>query len=238
MKNIYIFTTHKAASMLLYEIGRKLARRAGMPFWSINDKTFPERGPAEDPNAFDGKTGCFCPLRFCMDLPDVDEAAIILHLRDPRDVLTSMFFSQAYSHPPVPGGTFNPTDQDRQQWREAGIDAHTRTLADRWVKRYQAYVDNMLGRPNVTFLRYEDMVADFPAWLNRFVEPFPIPDKPVLVGKLAHQYRNNFDVGPEDVYRHKRQVTPGDHKRKLQPETIAFLNDKFAAILPALGYEL
>ena len=235
MKDLYVFTTNKAASMLLYELAKPICRRAHIPFWSINDGTFPEKGLVEDPNAFDGKEGCFCPLRYYTDVPNIDESDIILHLRDPRDVITSQFFSLAYSHPPV--GGFNPSDAQREEWREAGIDEHAHKHADRWVKRYKDYCDNVLGRPNTTFLRYEDMVTDFPTWLEQFIAPFPVTRKDGLVRKYARKYRRNFEVGPEDVYRHKRQVTPGDHKRKLQPDTIAFLNDKFAAILPALGCE-
>ena len=104
------------------------------------------------------------------------------------------------------------------------------------MKRYRDYCDNIFGRPNTTFLRYEDMVTDFPTWLERFVAPFPVARKEALVRKLARKYRRNFDVKHEDVRRQKRQVTPGDHKRKLQPDTIAFLNEKFCTILAALGY--
>jgi hypothetical protein len=272
VRNIYVFTVNKAASMLLYELGKRLARHARMPFWSVNDGTFPEEGLAEDPNAFDGKHGCFCPIRLYTAVPDdaedglhdeapgfvkaarsaddaedgvCDEApgfvkaarsAAILHLRDPRDAITSEFYSLAYSHPPVPG-KFNPTADMRRQWAEEGVDAHARTHADRWVGRYQIYIDRLLGRPNTTFLKYEQMVTDFPSWLRAFMAPFPIDDADRLHARLARKYRNNFSVKREDVYRQKRQVTPGDHKRKLQPDTIAFLNDKFAAILERLGYE-
>jgi len=154
MNDIFVFTVNNAASMLLYEVGKTLARHARLPFWSVNDGTFPEKGLAEDPNAFDGKHGCFCPLRYYTEVPRLDEAtdaaprrglhdeasgfvqaapsatdaaprrglhdeasgfvqaarsAATLHLRDPRDVITSQFYSLAYSHPPV-AGRFNPTD--------------------------------------------------------------------------------------------------------------------------------
>ena len=46
----------------------------------------------------------------------------------------------------------------------------------------------------------------------------------------------NFDV-EEDIYSHKRQVTPGDHKRKLLPETIDRLNSEFGEVLDVLGYK-
>jgi hypothetical protein len=256
MRNIYVFTVNKAASMLLYELGKTLARHARLPFWSVNDGTFPEKGLAEDVAAFDGKRGCFCPLRYYTDAPGLDESAdaaggvhdeasgfvqaarsaAILHLRDPRDVITSQFFSLAYSHPPV-AGKFDPTDAQRRLWIDAGVDAHARAHAARWIERYQAYINHVLGRPNTIFVTYEEMVTDFPAWLGKFMAPFPLDDAERLQAKLARKYRNNFTIKREDVRKQKRQITPGDHKRKLQPDTIAFLNEQFAAILKTLGYE-
>ena len=40
----------------------------------------------------------------------------------------------------------------------------------------------------------------------------------------------------ENKMKHKRQVTPGDHRRKLKPETIAKLNTDLADILTRYGY--
>ncbi|MBN1916870.1 MAG: sulfotransferase domain-containing protein [Verrucomicrobia bacterium] len=236
MQNILVFTVNKAASMLLYELGKTLARHVRLPFWSVNDGTFPEKGLAEDPDAFDGKHGCFCPLRYYTEAPDMDQAALVLHLRDPRDAITSQFYSLAYSHPPV-AGTFNPTEAKRQEWIDAGVDAHARAHAARWIERYQTYIDRVLGRPNTTFVTYEQMVADFPAWLAKFMAPFALGDAERLHKKLARKYRNNFAVKREDVRKQKRQIAPGDHKRKLQPDTIAYLNKEFASILETLGYK-
>jgi hypothetical protein len=46
----------------------------------------------------------------------------------------------------------------------------------------------------------------------------------------------DFKVSSEDIYKHKRQVTPGDHKRKLKPETIDILNQKTAEVLKLYDY--
>jgi len=236
MKSIIVFTTNKAASMLLYELAKKITRACGMPFYSINDGTFPEKELGDDPTAFAGKEGCFCPIRYYADVPDIADYDVIVHLRDPRDAITSQFFSLAYSHPPV-AGSFKPSDAERRDWIAQGVDAHARKHADAWLARYEAYVDNLLGRPNTIVVTYEQMVTDFEYWLRRFIGPFPVADKEKLIRKLVRRYRNNFKVKREDVNRQKRQITPGDHKRKLQPETIAFLNEKFGSVLAALGYE-
>ena len=40
----------------------------------------------------------------------------------------------------------------------------------------------------------------------------------------------------EDAWPHKRKVTPGDHREKLQPETIRQLDQLFAPVLDKPGY--
>jgi hypothetical protein len=46
-----------------------------------------------------------------------------------------------------------------------------------------------------------------------------------------------FDVEQEDVFSHKRQVQPGDHRRKLKPETIEEITEMFRPVLVPLNYE-
>ena len=52
---------------------------------------------------------------------------------------------------------------------------------------------------------------------------------------LAARYENSFHVAMENQYNHKRCVTPGDHQRKLRPETIAMLNNRLKDVLDMLG---
>ena len=47
---------------------------------------------------WENRTGCFAPLRYYFTIPTELDAQTILHLRDPRDVLVSLYFSEAYSH--------------------------------------------------------------------------------------------------------------------------------------------
>lgn len=68
-------------------------------------------------------------------------------------------------------------------------------------------------------------------------ERSPKPTFSTLYERLYEDHKADFQVEDEDVYRHKRQVMPGDHTRKLLPETIAALNEQFANILKTLGYE-
>jgi len=104
------------------------------------------------------------------------------------------------------------------------------------------------GRPNVTIVHYEDMVLNFPAWLDQVLAAFEsirVPAKKVRnlflpqsvrrMGLRHHLLKSNrsaFDVSQENVFSHKRKVTPGDHREKLEPATIAELNEIFAGYVP------
>lgn len=56
-------------------------------------------------------------------------------------------------------------------------------------------------------------------WLGRIADFLDQPITPALSERLAAL--DDFRVDLEDVSRHKRQVRPGGHTRKLKPETIA-----------------
>jgi hypothetical protein len=55
---------------------------------------------------------------------------------------------------------------------------------------------------------------------------------------IAHLERlGGFDRPiEENVSKHIRQRTPGDHLRKLTPETVAFLNEQLGPVLRGFGY--
>ena len=78
------------------------------------------------------------------------------------------------------------------------------------------------------------MVLDFPSWESQLYTYLDVdPPEPIRtqVADLA-----NFDVPSEDVTQHKRQVVPGDHKRKLKPATIEEMNTILAEHLTQYGY--
>jgi hypothetical protein len=48
----------------------------------------------------------------------------------------------------------------------------------------------------------------------------------------------DFQVSREDQFAQRRQVTPGDHLRKLESGTVQTLNRLFGPLLKELGYEI
>ena len=170
---------------------------------------------------------------YTLPIPNLDDFNIFLMLRDPRDVLTSYYFYHAFS---------SYEDPRQQEFLEARNQLTQNTGIDEWVlekapifkSRYEEYIEKLYGRPNVRFTRYEDMIADFESWLAGFLEFSGIHLREEAIEAIKREA--NFNVKKEDPKSHKRQVTPGDHKRKLKEETIRSLNRQFKKILEVFHY--
>jgi hypothetical protein len=253
-RDIVVFTLHKSASMFVHRQCELLCRRSGLAYHSPNlpGSGLDARRLLTDGEVWRSRHGCFAPIRFFVDIPRIEEYRVILHLRDPRDVLVSMFYSYCYIHP----GEIPPNTGYRREVAEAGIDAfvlgksssasagyrgdygtggHVEDLIGNLPERYDTYLKRLVGKPNVTLLKYEEMVGDYAAWLQKFVLPFQIDDQSSLIQDLVAQRQESPKDG-RDVMNHMRHVTPGDHRNKLKAATIRRLNEIFAATLERLGY--
>jgi hypothetical protein len=255
-RNIIAYTTHKAGSMVLHRVLKDICELNRIRYYSPNEsKTqlpFERIFAGEDFIA--KKRGCFGPLRFFVPTHALEEGSIILHLRDPRDVLVSMFFSYCYMH----AGEIERHTGYRKAVAEAGIDRFVLDMVgekfyeyrgdygigSRYKKnvgtvldRYQRYLGELLGRPNTIAVSYEEMVLSFPSWLEKIVSAFDLPAPEETHDVVAARHANSVAAEEEeDVWSHKRKVTPGDHREKLQPETILELDRVFAPALERLGY--
>ncbi len=252
-RNIIAYTTHKAGSMVLHRVLKDICELNQIRFYSPNKSELPFERMFAGEDFLAQKRGCFGPVRFFVPSKALPDASIILHLRDPRDVLVSMFFSYCYMH----AGEIEAHTGYRKEVAEAGIDRfvldmvaapfyeyrgdygigsrykkHVGTVLD----RYQRYLDELLSRPNTTAVSYEEMVLSFPAWLEKITAAFDLKDPEETRAVVAARHADSVAAAEEDVWSHKRKVTPGDHREKLQPETIRELDQIFAPVLDRLGY--
>ncbi len=261
MNRILIYTVHKAASMLLHRLARDVTFEADLPHLSINDDACREEIINHGwPAIIDQHrgSGCFGPIRATVEdaiFPDrLHEYSILLHLRDPRDALTSLFYSHTFSHTRRPGG-FNPADALRRRWEADGIDRFVLEKMPRYKKAYESLLSTLVNRENTTLIRYEDMVTDFAGWLDAFLSSFGdfdaanernsgicslLPGRQSggnIRGRLYKKYQSELKFPrKERIYSYKRQVRPGNHRQKLAPETIAILNHALRDILTSLSY--
>lgn len=254
--DIVVFTLHKSASMFIHQQCERLCRIAGIDYHSPNlpASGLNARRLLTDKALWSERHGCFAPIRFFVDIPKLEDYQVIVHLRDPRDVLVSMFYSYCFIHP----GEIAPNTGQRRQVAERGIDdfvlakatnrsgeiqgdygsgGHIEDLIGNVPRRYRDYLNRLVGNPRVTWVRYEEMVTDYRSWLEKFTAPFPIEDRRRCIDELAQEASQLFPKRDRDVVNHVRHVSPGDYREKLKPSTISRLDDIFADTLAQLGYE-
>ncbi|MEP6967906.1 MAG: hypothetical protein ABI906_07480 [Pseudomonadota bacterium] len=235
--SIFIVGLVKSGSTLLNRIMRPLCEGAGLRFNApANDAR--QRGvelSAAD-WAFEPEGRAHGGLRnLPWPLPDFAANRTVFLVRDPRDALTSLYFSMAYSHGP-PGSTDGAAmlenfEQRRAKTRAMTIDAFVLEQAAAFARRAEETLGHL---PAHRRYRYEDVIFDKQAWALDMLAylGLTIPERRVasIVG------RNDILPRDEDPQAHVRRVTPGDHREKLQASTIARLDDRLAPLLERFGY--
>jgi len=252
-RNIIAYTTHKAGSMVLHRVLKDICELNRIRYYSPSKAQLPFDRMFAGDDFIAKKRGCFGPIRFFVPTKAIADASVILHLRDPRDVLVSMFYSYCYMH----AGEIEAHTGYRKEVAEAGIDRFVLDMVgepfyeyhgdygigSRYkqqvgtvLDRYERYLFELLSRPNTIVVSYEEMVLSFPSWLKKIVSAFDLTDPDETRAVVAARHANSVAAGEEDAWSHKRKVTPGDHLEKLQSETIRQLDQIFAPVLDKLGY--
>jgi hypothetical protein len=158
--------------------------------------------------------------------------------RDPRDALVSQYFSDAYSHDiPTKEEAVGPGREIFLKKREAArqtdiedyVMKHARALSNT-LERYQPLLED----PNCLVLRYEDYVFQKRRLVHKVLRHFGWSLMPGQVDTLMEM----VDQVPqsEDKMKFVRKAVPGDHREKLQPETIKRLNNQLRSILETYDY--
>jgi len=169
---------------------------------------------------------------------EIKENAIISGLvRDPRDALTSHYFSMLKSHIVPPGKAGEEMLKKREELENIGINEFIANQIDSkfWLFRQQRIVD-LAKRDGTKFWRYEDVIFNKKDWIEDILDRVGI--------ELPNESKINIlkkrDILPsiENVNLHIRKVTPGDHKEKLSVTTIEKLNEHFFPILSYWQYDI
>lgn len=172
----------------------------------------------------------FGAFRSYYSFPELDRYDVLLVLRDPRDVLTSHYFSTLYNHPL---GRKEVIDE-RKNFAGISIDDFVLKKAKDLAITYDDYCNNLLNRNNVLFLKYEDMIEDFDSWIKKLLKFFNLENKQIIADEISK--KTSFKVDKENKHSFIRNIKPGDHLNKLKPETITSLNEIFAKSLKELNY--
>lgn len=248
-RSVLFFSFYRSGSTFLGGLMKKIAKEAGLTIVDL-DSYFYQLGKGKEwvekgrimLNAACQSTGYFYgPLRsFNRGIPNIENYKILLVLRDPRDVIVSSYYS-LYSHvtPLLEGKKALRTRMKRRKKEsEQTVDEFVINRLNkktRFLPEYKEYYKGLIGKPNVLFLKYEDMVENFDAWLDQLIEFLGMDISKEFIDQIKVEV--DFNVSKEDIYKHKRQVTPGDYKRKLKPGTIDVLDSKTREVRKLFGYK-
>jgi len=247
-QSIMFFTAQKCASVYVGNILKRIVSEAGITpidfasyFWDFGDPSAALYQAEKILHKGYKAQGYFYgPFRkWVPSLKGlINDYKVMLMLRDPRDVLVSYYYSIAYSHK-VPYHNRRASQRllaDRKKALNMTIDGFVLETSGIFEEVYQKYCEELLGKRNVLFAKYENMVYDFKEWLARILEFLDIQAKQETVDTMVNAAA--LSAKEENMTAHKRIITPGDHKVKLKSDTIANLNLKYKDILEQLGYTI
>jgi hypothetical protein len=94
---------------------------------------------------------------------------------------------------------------------------------------------DIISDPKTLILKYENFLYDKVGLVRQLCDWFSIG----LSLKRIEAVAAAHDIIPsaEHPHEHIRQAHPGDHKRKLRPETIVALNAVLSRFLKTFGYD-
>jgi len=172
---------------------------------------------------------------YVSDMPILDKLKVIVQVRDPRDCLTSAYFSFKKSHvPPKDPEKLKQFMERRKKLETLDINQYALQESGGYKTRLRILRELVQRHDDVLVLKYEDMVERTEQWLEQIAKFVGQPITLALRDKLAGKI--DFAVDQEDISKHKRQVSPGDHKRKLSEKTIRQISDKMTDEMAFFGY--
>jgi len=246
--SILLFSIYRAGSTFSGSIMKRIAQDCGLTavnldgyFYNLGKgKEWEGKGRVMLKVPYRSQGYYYGPFRsFNRGISKIEDYKIILILRDPRDVLVSSYYA-TYSHV-TPLLENQRALEKRMNRRKKQLEQSVEEFVinklsanSRFLNRYYEYYNELMGKPNVLFLKYEDMVENFNQWIDDLTDFLDMEISDQLLKQIKEE--SNFKVSKENVYKHKRQVTPGDHRRKLKPETISVLNSKTEEIRTLFDY--
>ena len=257
MNNInFAFSIYKSGSSLFFGILHEIcteSTRLGLhnkkKYSSVSDDVF-RRGlgeaPLKDVNFpdkyqinFKNPDILYCGFRWVPAFfrGEIESTARIMGLvRDPRDVLTSHYFSMLKSHVLPKGKSGEAMEKNRKRLASISIDDYIygQMNAGFWLERILRLTE-LTANSGSKFWRYEDVIFEKQKWLDEILSHLEIS----LPTESKESILLKRDILPseEDINKHIRKVTPGDHKEKLKASTIESMNRHFAEVLDFWKYD-
>jgi len=235
-RSVLFFTTHKCASTFVSgPLFKTLLRESqyrhvdyGRAIWYGGNKLDPG-GEYENffseaySDLFSLNGNLYGPQRRFFDFPGRPEFRHIFFLRDPRDVLISSFYSEAFTHPVPPSlAAQKRLSKSRASAKEQSLDEYVLENAQSWIKPlYSQYRAARESATDSLYLPYDLFIQDTEQFIVMLANFLGIRPRPARIDALV---RSADPVQKTEVLKHKRSGRSGQYLEKLSPETVRKLN--------------
>ena len=158
----------------------------------------------------------------------------IFWVRDPRDILVSLYYSFGFSHPFSPNKAIHTHQiERRERIQKMTLDEYVLSEAPN-LKWKLDQIDRLRHKlPDHLYIRYEEMIHNFDLFFKTLSDFTGIEQN-----LYEEMYQETRPTICEDVSQHKRSGKTEAFREKLKPETIKELNHIFAPTLKKFEYEL
>ena len=241
--SLVFFTHYRCASMML--VRRLNDLLAGLGYrqvdyqgyvhpWPLDQRDHFQRAREEhrEVGRFVAEGRFYAPLRYYVDVPELQNYKVVVVLRDPRDVLVSRYYSEKFAH--VRADTRFLAHCEEVEKME--LDEFALAFADDVGGHYRFFMEHAPDLEHALFVSYEEVISDFEGFLSKVNEYAGLGCPAERVREIAD--KESFRVTSEDKYAHKRSVKARNFEEKLQPETIGALNVQLADVLKHFGWEV
>lgn len=235
----YVFAYAKSGSTLLDRLVRDYCKAVNIPTFSLFGEAFtngvkPMEISSNAACCFEYTGVVFTGFRHYPVHFDVNfkNAKSVLLVRDPRDMLVSLYFSIAKSHVVLKGD--EKFSNERINANSTSIDDFVISRAESYLSNFNRYKESLNGKELLTF-KYEDVIYNKAAWLTQLLEYFDFRVNKTVLDEVVKKH----DLMPreENEQAHVRQVHPGNYLKKLKQDTILQLNQKLKVFLDAYDYK-
>lgn len=251
LDSVLFFTVPKSGTVMLTQLLGRLAPQAGLNLVYIIGELYQLGILRHDIPA--STSAIFLPKGYCYGFPGMPEAfeipllgqaKTILLVRDPRDMVVSLYYSCLLSHP-APGQSADAVQDraavmpGREEAQSMGIDdfitgfvaCNPHINYGKILSQYAA----LAKLPGVRVFRYEDVIYNKQQWATDICAHYGWKISAALLDDAVAQ----IDVFPdsERPAEHVRQVHPGNYKNKLKPATTRWIEETWADEMGFFGYQ-
>lgn len=242
-ESVYFYTFHKCASSLFADF--ILKQSPGLEHVDYAHMFF--RGQTVEKTDFRKRGYIYGPLRLSaakdseiykrvirqvIQKDFIRKRKAVFFIRDPRDLIVSKFYSDAYSHKISPSAVIAAGQlKRREKALGEGLDAYCLQEAKSWRHDFALMIDLVQNCPKGTLLKYENMIHRYEIFAKKIQKALNL--SPDVMEQIFNRTR---PVLTENKMEHRRDGGTGGFRKKLNDETIHVLNSELREVLEFFDY--